>query len=112
MAFLSIARKWTSYAMLFFGASSGLFFLLDALLPPDEYSVENVVPRTFQDGKVVFLIPYSGGDIGTCEVSSDAPSTYPLGSKILVSKSQVLGRCILTPLPDGWKEPPICCDLH
>jgi hypothetical protein len=105
-------RKLTIYTALFFAVSIGLVFWLDSTLLPDEYSVEGVRPETFKDGKIVFFIPYSGGDQGSCKVDSGAPSIYPLGSKVLVSQSRILGKCVLSPLPDGWKTPPMCCDLH
>jgi len=107
------AKRWTIRASLVSVACLGLVFWLDSALAPNEYSMENISPNAFKDGKVEFFIPWTGGDTGICDVDSEhARSTYPPGSNVLISQTPILDRCKLAPLPAGWKPPPMCCDLH
>ena len=79
--------------------------MADGFIPPYEYDVQKVTDRTFRDGRVIYLIAYSGGDIGSCRIPPEAEKIYPLGSSLLIHKTRILGKCTVAPLPEGWTLP-------
>lgn len=78
----------------------GLVWLADAKLPPESFH-ERVLPRTFQNGEVFYIVPCTGGGVDSCPVAS--ASAYQLGDAILIRRTRVLGRCTVHPLPEGWQ---------
>jgi hypothetical protein len=80
---------------------AGFVVVADGLIPPVQYG-EKVLPRTFQHGRVVYGIPYSGGDMGSCKVTPGSEAVYPLGSGVLISRTRIFGRCTLSVLPGNW----------
>uniref|UniRef100_UPI003918DCBD hypothetical protein n=1 Tax=Hylemonella sp. TaxID=2066020 RepID=UPI003918DCBD len=89
------------------GTVAGLVLVLalilwaDATLPPEQFP-ERVLPRTFQNGEVFFIVPCTGGGIASCALSE--PPSYPPGTSILITRTSILGRCTVAPLPEGWQR--------
>lgn len=80
---------------------AGFVVVADGFIPPMQYG-EKVLPRTFQHGRVVYGIPYSGGDMGSCAVEPGSEDVYPLGSGVLIFRTRIFGRCSLSVLPESW----------
>lgn len=79
----------------------GLIWLADATLPPESFH-ERVLPRTFQNGEVFFIVPCTGGGVDSCAVAP--PAAYQPGDAILILRTRILGRCTVVPLPEGWQR--------
>lgn len=80
---------------------TGLVWLADAHLPPEGFA-ERVLPRTFQNGEVFYIVPCTGGGVDSCDVAS--ASDYKPGDAILILRTRILGRCTIVPLPEGWER--------
>jgi hypothetical protein len=74
----------------------------DILLPPAEFAVEKVNPGTFQEDRIFYGVPYTGGGMDSCKVTSGSKSRFGPGSAVLITRSRILGRCSLSPLPEHW----------
>jgi hypothetical protein len=57
---------------------AGFVVVADGLIPPVHYG-EKVLPRTFQYDRVVYGIPYSGGDMGSCYAGPGSGGRLPFG---------------------------------
>jgi hypothetical protein len=82
-----------------------LALVADARLPPAEFELRNVHAQSFEGDRVFYVAPYSGGELASCDVAPGSKVHYPLGSDILITKTRVLGRCALAPLPKNWVAP-------
>jgi hypothetical protein len=99
------ARVKAIFAILFLSSIIfGFAAAADRLLAPEQFET-TVYPRTFQNGKIIYGIPYSGGDMGSCNVNPRSEFIYPPRSRVLVSKTKIFGSCILSSLPEGWAPP-------
>ncbi len=79
----------------------GLVWMADTMLPPESFH-ERVLPRTFQNGEVFYIVPCTGGGVDSCKLTSAA--TYAPGDSILILRTPLLGRCTVLPLPEGWQR--------
>ncbi len=84
-----------------FGA---IIIATDILAPPYQYKTQ-VYSQTFKNGNIRYIIPYTGGGVGACNVSPELASVYPVGSEILISKTINFYRCSVAPLPGNWTAP-------
>jgi hypothetical protein len=82
-----------------------LAWVADARLPAAEFELRNVHAKSFEGDRVFYVVPYSGGELASCDVAPGSKVNYPLGSDILIIKTRVLGRCTLAPLPKNWVAP-------
>ena len=80
---------------------TGLVWMADTMLPPESFH-ERVLPRTFQNGEVVYIVPCTGGGVDSCAVTGVAD--YRPGDAILILRTPLLGRCTVVPLPEGWQR--------
>jgi hypothetical protein len=88
-----------------FAGFIGLIVVADFLLPPAQFGVKKVFPGTFKDGRIFYAVPYSGGEIDSCEVAPGSVADYELGSAVLIIRTRILGRCSLSPMPKNWEPP-------
>jgi hypothetical protein len=79
----------------------GLVWMADVTLPPESFH-ERVLPRTFQNGDVFYIVPCTAGGIDSCAVGST--SDYQPGDDILILRTRILGRCTVVPLPADWQR--------
>lgn len=79
----------------------GLMLFADATLPTESFH-ERVLPRTFQNGEVFYIVPCTGGGVDSCAVAPTA--SYQPGESILILRTRILGRCTVVPLPEGWQR--------
>lgn len=97
--------KWLVFSLIFLFttlsllASLALFLLIwiDDHRGPDDFTLE-VKSWTFKNGNLEYFTRKGGGDTAICTVPADASSTYPVGSKVLVSVNLFFDRCTLEPL--------------
>jgi hypothetical protein len=80
---------------------AGGVWLADATLAPQTFH-ERVLPRTFQNGDVFYIVPCTGGGVDSCAVGTT--SYYQLGDDILILRTRILGRCTVVPLPADWQR--------
>jgi hypothetical protein len=85
-----------------FAALIGFAIGADILLPPAEFAVEKVHPGTFQEDRIFYGVPYTGGGMDSCKVTSGSKSRFGPGSAVLITRSRILGRCSLSLLPENW----------
>lgn len=85
-----------------FAALIGFAIGADILLPPAKFAVEKVHQGTFQEDSIFYSVPNSGGDMDSCKVTPESKSRFGLGSAVLITRTRILGRCSLSPLPEDW----------
>jgi hypothetical protein len=95
-------KQIISRAIGVFAALIGIAIGADILLPPAKFAVEKVHQGTFQEDSIFYSVPNSGGDMDSCKVTPESKSRFGLGSAVLITRSRILGRCSLSPLPEDW----------
>jgi len=80
----------------------GIVYATDLWAP--SYQYKGVIhPAAHRDGYVSYIFPGTGGGIGTCQFAPEVASRFSVGSKVLIKKSVLFGRCTLSELPKGWE---------
>ena len=83
---------------------SAIIIATDILAPPYQYKTQ-VYSQEFKSGNIRYIIPYTGGGVGSCNVSPELAFVYPVGSEVLISKTIIFHRCSVGPLPENWTAP-------